>query len=443
MFSMYKFRNLIKLGAFLSYGLVVLHAEPWTLDSAINMALKESPDAMIAKQRIVQANALVQSAQSYWYPRVMVQGSYMETTSPMIAFGSILNQRAFNFGLNFNHPGQIDNLNGTGTIAYNLYNGGRVTAGVHAARAGYRAAQEDLRATQDQLTLSVARSYFEIIKAKESVVALSKAVNAYEAALANAQARYEAGQLFKADLLSLKVQLAQTKEQLSSAQSGVLLSERSFVYILGLGKLTNAIQLDENDVSLIRLRDPQSSDISLRPELVGLRERLEAAELMLKAARGERHPTVNAFASYQVDQGGQPTHQGSSWTAGVAFDLNIFDGGKIKADISQSSSEVIQVKEMLRKVEQGIALEAEQAKLNYENAKERLSVNTASVDQAKESYELTRARFDQGLVSTADLIGVESRYLESQMRKTFAKADEYLALAAYRCALGLPVLTSQ
>ena len=196
-------------------------------------------------------------------------------------------------------------------------------------------------------------------------------------------------------------------------------------------------------MSLIRLREPQSSDISLRPELVGLRERLEAAQLILKAARGERHPTVNAFASYQVDQGGQPTHQGSSWTAGVAFDLNIFDGGKIKADISQSSSEVIQVKEMLRKVEQGIALEAEQAKLNYENAKERLSVNTASVDQAKESYELTRARFDQGLVSTADLIGVESRYLESQMRKTFAKADEYLALAAYRCALGLPVLTPQ
>jgi len=436
------FTYLVSLGMFLSCALG-LHAETWTLDRAISTALKQSPDAMLAKQRTVEANALVQSAQSYWYPRVIIQGSYMETTNPMIAFGSILNQRAFNFGLNFNHPGQIDNMNGTGTIAYNVYSGGRVTAGVNAAHAGYRAALEDLRASQDQLTLSVAKSYFEIIKAKESVVALTKAVNAYEAALANAQARFEAGQLFKADLLSLKVELAQTKEQLSSAVNGVLLSERSFVYVLGLGKSTNAIQLDENDISLNRLNEPQSFDISLRPELAGLRERLKAAELMLKAARGARHPTVNAFASYQVDQGSQTIHQGSSWTAGVAFDLNIFDGGKTKADISQSTSEVMQVKEMLRKVEQGISLEAEQVKLNYENVKERLNVNTASVEQAKESYELTRARFDQGLVSTADLIGVESRYLESQMRRTFAKSDEYVALATYRCALGLPVLTPQ
>ena len=172
------FTYLVSLGMFLSSALG-LHAETWTLDRAISTALKQSPDAMLAKQRTVEANALVQSAQSYWYPRVMIQGCYIETTSPMIAFGSILNQRAFNFGLNFNHPGQIDNVNGTGTIAYNVYSGGRVKAGVNAARAGYRAALEDLRASQDQLTLSVAKSYFEIIKAKESVVALTKACLLY------------------------------------------------------------------------------------------------------------------------------------------------------------------------------------------------------------------------------------------------------------------------
>ena len=65
-----------------------------------------------------------------------------------------------------------------------------------------------------------------------------------------------------------------------------------------------------------------------------------------------------------------------------------------------------------------------------------------SVDQAKESVELTRARFDQGLLATADLIGVESRYIEAQMRRTFASSDERIALASYRSALGLPVLSN-
>ena len=417
-------------------------AEVWTLERAILVALKQSPDALIARQRATEAEAIVNSAQSNWYPQVSLQGSYMQTNSPMMAFGSILNQRAFNLGLNFNHPGQIDNLNGTGTVAYNLYSGGRVKAGVSAARAGSRAALEDLRAAQNQLSLIVVKSYFEIIKARQSVLALDSGVNAYEAAVVNAQARYEAGQLFKADLLSLKVQLAQTKEQLSSARSGVLLSERSFCYVLGIQNAPGLIQLQAEDTSLQRLLEPQSINTSLRPELASLRERLIAAEEMVRVARGARQPSVNAFATYQVDQGFKLNHQGNSWSAGLALDLNIFDGGKIKAGISQSAAELGQVKEMMRKLQQGIALEAEQARLSYENAKERLEVSVQSVDQAKESVELTRARFDQGLLATADLIGVESRYIEAQMRRTFASSDERIALASYRSALGLPVLSN-
>ena len=238
------------------------------------------------------------------------------------------------------------------------------------------------------------------------------------------------------------MQLAQTKEQLSSARSGVLLSERSFCYVLGIQNAPGLIQLQAEDTSLQRLLEPQSINTSLRPELASLRERLIAAEEMVRVARGARQPSVNAFATYQVDQGFKLNHQGNSWSAGLALDLNIFDGGKIKAGISQSAAELGQVKEMMRKLQQGIALEAEQARLSYENAKERLEVSVQSVDQAKESVELTRARFDQGLLATADLIGVESRYIEAQMRRTFASSDERIALASYRSALGLPVLSN-
>jgi outer membrane protein TolC len=114
------FRFLLANIAFIAVASVVAAAEPWTLDRAVAYALEHSPDARVARARVEGAQALVQQAQSAWFPQLAVSGRYTDTNNPMMAFGSILNQRAFNFGLNFNHPGQIDNLDAAGTFAYNL-----------------------------------------------------------------------------------------------------------------------------------------------------------------------------------------------------------------------------------------------------------------------------------------------------------------------------------
>ena len=417
-----------------------LRAEPWTLDRAVATALERSPDARLARARVDGAQALVDQAQSAWRPQVSLSGRYTETNSPMMAFGSILNQRAFNFGLDFNRPGTVDNLNVTGTVAYNLYAGGRATAGRTAARAGTEAADLDLRAAQHRLAAEVVRAALNLRKAREAVVAVEGGVRAYEAAVAVARARFEAGQLLKADLLSLEVQLAQTRESLSLARHGAALASRAFHYVLGLDPTENAVEFVDDDPALARLVLPDTRDFSQRPELLGLHARIRAAEAMVDAARGARRPTVNAFASYQYDQGWKTDRHGDSWLAGVSVDLNVFDGGQTNGKIRQSSAELTQVKEMLRKATLGIGFEVEQARLAYDDATERLSVSARAVEQAAESAALTHARFEKEALLTADLIGAESRHLEARLRRMVAAADERLALVDLRRALGLTPL---
>ena len=423
-------------------GTAALRATPWTLDRALEAALKDNPDARLAQQRAEAAETMVAQARSAWYPQVSLQSRYAQTNSPMMAFGSILNQRAFNFGLDFNHPGQIDNLNATGTVAYNLYGGGRPTAGLAAAHSGVRAAAQDVRAAQNQLGAAVVKAYLDIRKAREAVGALDSGVKAYNAAVAVARARFDAGQMLKADLLNLEVQLSQTREELASARHGAALSERAFNFVLGTENPASPVELSDDDPALVRLVVPTAANFSGRPELLGLQERVGAAEAMLRAARGGRQPTVNAFASYQYDQGWKLDRHGDSWMAGVSLDLNIFDGGQTSAKIRQSASELAQVKEMLRKATLGIGLEVEQARLAHATARERLAVTDQAVAQAEESAALSRARFEKGLLLTADLIGVESRLIETQMRHALAVADERIAVADYRRALGLPLLSN-
>lgn len=418
-------------------GVASLRAEVWTIDRAVATALEHSPDARVARARVDGAEAMVDQASAAWRPQLSFSSRYTETNSPMMAFGSILNQRAFNDSIDFNHPGQIDNLNATGTVAYNLYSGGRATAGRTAARAGAEAADLDLRAAHQQLTAEVVKAALNLRKAREAVLAVEAGVKAYDAALAVARARFDAGQMLKADLLSLEVQLAQTREALSSARHGAALAARAFTFVLGLDASDDPIVLPDEDPALARLAVPDTADFSQRPELLGLQARLRAAEAMVDSARGARRPTVNAFASYQYDKGWELGRDATGWLAGVSVDVNVFDGGQTSGKIRQSRAEATQVKEMLRKASLGIALEAEQARLAHADAAERLAVATSAVAQADESAALTRARFEKQAVLTADVIGAESRLIEARLRRTFAAADERLAIVELRRALGL------
>lgn len=415
----------------------LLSAETWSLDRAVATALEQNPDARAARARVEGAQAMIQQAQSAWLPQFIVSGRYTETNSPMMAFGSILNQRAFNFGLDFNQPGRIDNLNATGTLAYNLYAGGRATAGRNAARAGAEAADLDLRAAHHRLAAEVVRAALNLRKAREAVTTVEGGVRAYEAAVSAARARFEAGQLLKADFLSLEVQLAQTREALTTARHGAALAARAFHFVLGQEPSAEPIELDANDPALARLTLPDTGDFSARPELLGLQARVRAAESMVAAARGARRPTVNAFASYQYDQGWQTDRHGDSWLAGVSFDLNVFDGGTTAGEIRRRNADLTEVKEMLRKASLGISLEVEQARLAHASAVERLAVSASAVAQAEESAALSRARFEKEALLTADLIGAEGRLLEARLRRTVATADERQALVELRLALGL------
>ncbi len=411
-------------------------AETWTLSDAVKTALERSPDARTATHRVEAAQALVQQAGAAWRPQVSLQGRYTATNGAMPAFGSILNQRAFLPSIDFNRPGTVDNLNATGTVAYNLYSGGRATAGRTAAQAGAAAAESDLRAAQHQLAAAVVRAALEVHKSRAGVEAVAGTVRAFEAALAVAQVRFDAGQMLKADLLGLSVQLAQTRETLSSARHATALAAHALRVVIGLEPGNEPLEV-VIDGTLQGLPQPPSADFSGRAELRAATHRVRAAEAQVEAARSGRRAHVNAFAGYQYDQGWKTDRHGDSWLAGVAVDLAVFDGGQTSGRIRQATAELAQAREMQRKAELNIRFEVDQAQLAHRSALERLDVSARSVEQAEEGAALSRVRFERQTLTLADVIGAETRLLEARVRRTLAESDERLALVELRRALGL------
>ncbi|MEZ5275965.1 MAG: TolC family protein [Opitutaceae bacterium] len=410
--------------------------EVWTLDRAVAFALEQSPDSRIAGHRIRSAEAMVRQANSGYYPQVGLEASYMQTNTPMMAFGAILNQGVFSPAIDFNNPGQVDNLNVTGRVGYNLYSGGQRAAGKTAAEAGLKASEYDNQSTRDQLAFEVVNAYFNIIKAREVVASTQSAVAAFEENLKVARLKFEAGTFLKTEVLNLEVQLAQTRENLLAFQHQRDLAERVFLNLLGL-QSNQGVTLAADDPSTRRLVPPVAVDPEMRSDLRAMQARTEAAEAQVRMVKGERMPTVNAFGTYQLDHGWRLDGTGDSWMAGVAVNLNVFDGARTRGKIEEAEAQFNEAREGLRKMTLGVSLQVEQARLALSQARQRLDVTAKVIEQAEESAVLSRARFEQGVILSSDLINIETRLTEARMRRAIAVADERVAVAQLRRAYGL------
>ena len=187
------------LGVLCALALTAPAAEPWTLDQAIRQALTNSPDARIAQHRIAAAQAGLDQARAAFSPQLQFQSSYVRTDNPMLAFGSILNQRSFSSSLDFNNVPDQDNANFRGLLTMPLYAGGRNVAARDSARANTEAARHEATAIRNTLEFEVARAFHTVSKTRAFITATTAGAQAFETNLALANRRLNVGTLLKSD----------------------------------------------------------------------------------------------------------------------------------------------------------------------------------------------------------------------------------------------------
>ncbi len=412
----------------------------WSVRDTVRYAMEHNPDAKAAAERIGAADADIKAAKAAFYPQLGVSAEYSRTNNPMYSFGNILNQGMFTNSIDFNDPGITDTLQTKATLQYRLYNGGHDQAGLAAANERGKAAEHDRAAIRLRLGFEAVRAYCTIVQAAETVRARQSALEAVEASLAVARARYGEGSLLKEDLLNLEVQQSRAQEQLIQAQHGEQLAQRGLLHLLGL--TGDSIQLDpkpgpDQDI-------PVERDIRNRPELTGMAAAVKAAEAQVRQARSGSYPTADAFGSYQVDKGMELDEgSGNSWTAGVRLNYTLFDGHRTAAATQRAEAQLREARERQRKMELAFNLEMEQAALALHQEEERLKVTGKMVESAAESARLARLRFKEGVLLASDLIDTENRLTDARLSHSLATASRKIAIADLRRAVGLPQFEEQ
>ena len=406
--------------------------QPWTLPQALEYVTVNNPDVRIAQQRILVAQAGLSQANAAFSPQLQFQSSYMRTDNPMQVFGAALNQRSFNLGMDFNHVPDADNMNAKGLVTMPLYAGGRNVATRNAAKAGEQAAKSDAEAVKNALSFEVTRAYLTILKIREHIQTAEAGVRAFETNLSIANKRFNAGALLKNEVLDVEVRLAQAREELVRAQNAHSLAERSLRNLLGIEQDDFTVANATPEILM-----PDINDYSGRAELASAQSRQRAAEAGVQRAKGGHLPRMNAFGSMDYDYGTKFDGDGKSYTAGVIFQWDLWDGRLTRAKVKEAKANMDQAREEERKVRLAIDLETQQARLAIKEANERLKVTDKIVSQAAESVELTRSRFEQGLALSTQLIDAETALIAARVRRSESESNLRIAIAGLRKALGI------
>lgn len=428
--------HILSLAAALSVAGTIAAEQPrvLTLPEAVQLALEKNPDLTTAQQRLAAARAALRGADAAFYPRLSVSESYAASDNPVQAFMMTLNQRAFNFNANFNHPDNTDNLNTKLLATYPLYNGGSDLAARQAARLGAEARENSIDAVRNDLVFEVTRSFYTIGKARQFVGVAEASVASMESNLSVASNRFAQGTALKTDVLDADVHLAEARENLVLARNALAISETIFRNVLGVGETGNVTAAE---VQFHAPEDPGTGplDISHRAELLAMQKTVTAAERQVRTASGGQLPRVNAFASYDLDSGDARRFE-NSWVAGVSVELDVFDGFLTRGKVAEARANLGAAREELRKTELALQLEAKQAQLNLQEARTRLLTTGRAVAQAEESLQLTKQRYGNGLALLTQLLDAEASLTASRQRRAAAEADCEIARAALDKALG-------
>ncbi|MEI7881720.1 MAG: TolC family protein [bacterium] len=407
-----------------------------TLERCIQTALEASPDVQSANARLSASSAAVKEASSAYYPQVGLSGSWTRTDNPPQAFFMSLNQRRASLQKDFNHPDDTENVRGSVAAQWRVFDSGRREADRKAARQGAKASEFMLESVQNDLVYQITRAYYGILQVRAFVAVQEEAVESLSESLRVATERNLAGSDMKTDVLNLDVQLSQAREELIRAKNGLKLGVAALNTAIGRTLIgpADVVDMKGGEVPAASTNEVNGG-VEERPELRAMEARVRAMEAMVARARREYLPVVNGMGSFDWDS---ETLSGfeQSYLVGVAVEVNIFDGQRNRAGVTKARAAAAEIQAEAEKLRQTLELDLTQARLNEQEARERLEVAAKSQTSAEEALRITQERYQQGAAVITELLTAQIGLTATRTRQVAAQYDCLIARANVERAMG-------
>jgi len=417
--------------------------ERLTLAHSIEATLSTNPQLVAARAASGEAGQQRPQAQAGFLPRVDFTQSWQRGDQPVFVFGSLLAQRQFaqaDFALGpLNNPAALTNWRTALSVEHVLFDGGRTRAAVRTASLAAAEAQAGERQTRNDLALTATRAYGQALYAAAGRTAADSAVTAAAENVRTAEARRDAGTGTEADVLSMRVHLAQMRARAIDAAGAARIAMADLNRVMNT-PLDREWMLEEPAVAASASDSSMAMEDALkrRPEVEQAALRQDVSRALWQSARSVLLPQMVAMGGYEWNDGNRGTPAGS-WVAGVTVRMSVFAGGANLARIRQASFAVRRSLAEASRVETDVRFEVLSAVEQLAAARARQEIGRATVTQARESQRIIRDRYEAGIAPAADVIRAATAVLDAEAQRIDAVVDLIVGEAALRRAAGQEV----
>lgn len=419
--------------------------DPWwtlfgdeRLNELIAEALKHNPDAQIAAARVAEARSLLRISNADRLPTVNLEANATRSKQSEL---SLAEQGLVGV------PG-LDTHQTTyavqGVVGYELDLWGRYQRASESARALLLNSEYGREATKLSLTGEVARGYFSLIAAAEQLARGRDTLAAREESMKLEKLRLDSGESDEFTFKRAEAEAAATR--VSTRQLEIQVVARTNALGVLLGRSPKALVEEAMTVQGVSLPTPvqlpaalPSSVLERRPDIGAAEAALNAAAADIGVARAQLFPSISitgAFGYASPELGDLFTDPSKAWSAGGGLLQPLFQGGRLRANVSRTEAIREQRKaEYAGTVQQAFreVLDALQSQALIVGVREANDQQVAALSRATHLAEL---RYGQGDIAYLELLDVRRSLFQAQIDLVAAQRDALLNTVDLALAVG-------
>lgn len=400
--------------------------QPITLKEALEISDRNSPTIAAARIEVERAKAQLDEQVAARNPTVAAQADYNYSNDASTQAGNIL----FPPGLQRSPISQTFSSN-VG-ISYNIFNSGRVDASIRAAENSLRSSEARFNSIAQTTRLNVATAYYGAQNADGQVRIREEQVKNNERSLQDTEALERAGVGTKFDVLQSQVELANARQNLSSAKASQATTRRELARQLSYPPNLDLFPADEikpGDDWKPSLEETILLALKNRSELDVQKLQREVARDNAKAALAALGPRVTLSASLdQFDNLNQVGGIGLGYTLAARVNWSLFDGGVANAQANQAEADRALSEVRFTEAGNQARFDVESAYNNLKSRREQIESTTLAVKQANEALRLSRLRLSAG-------VGTQLEVIRSQDALTQADVNRLDAIIGFNLSL--------
>jgi outer membrane protein TolC len=412
--------------------------QPLSLMGALNTALQQNAAILKGKNDLEASYGIVVQTRAIALPHVQAVGRYTDNEITTLQEPPISG---------FSYPQANQNWNAGVQIVQSIYDGGKLTAAVRAARLTKEQALAQYQTVIADALLAARVAYYDVLLAAQQITVHEASVNLLQKEQEDQQRRYNAGTVPHFNVLRADVAVANERPLLIQARNNYRIAKNNLSNLLGYNlprDVWENIPLHLTDTLdavpyVVNLPDAIQQALGKRTELTALRKAEALQQLGIVNAKSGYKPTVQVFAGYNWFNSSFSTDVGThldGWNAGGQMTWNIFDG-------LLTHGRVVQAKALHEKSETELADQSRQIELqvrtaysDFIEAKEVLDSQQTVLAEADEVLREANARADAGTGTQLDVLDAETSLTQARTTNVLALHDYATARAKLERAIG-------